>query len=126
MTAQSAFVSAVFENKMNVIQRKAETDLMKLKSAWESAGVKVADDKFKQHHKAIADLVGAVKELRRPVALFAVLVCLRNKEIMAATPNGIALRGQLKDAVTELQGFKNAAKQYRDVFDRTTPILKQK
>ena len=75
LTAQSAFVSAMFKNKMNVIQRKAETDLVKPKSAWESAGVKVADDKFKQHHKAIADLVGAVKGLRRPIALFAVLVC---------------------------------------------------
>ena len=109
-----------------MVQRKAETDLMKLKSAWEAAGVKVAVAKLEQHQKAIAKAVGKVKEIKRPVALFAVLVCLRHKEIMATTPNGAALGGQLKDAVAELETFKNAAKQYHDVFDRTSPILKQK
>ena len=115
------------DKKLSVEYRQTETAFTKLQKGWESTGAKayaVQPSKYAQHKDKLEEIGKKFKSYRTPVAVFAVLLCIRNKEIMAKTANGKGLRAQPKEGLDELEKTKDSKKLYKDIFDRAAPSIK--
>ena len=83
------------DGKMNLVQRNHEVNVTKLKQTFEFC--KMQGPEKKQIEQSLTN----IGKHKKTVSIFAVLVCLRNKEINTMTNNGEALRVQLSSGLGE-------------------------
>ena len=115
---EGKFVKEMLDGKMNLVQRNHEVNVTKLKQTFEFC--KMQGPEKKQIEQSLTN----IGKHKKTVSIFAVLVCLRNKEINTKTKNGEALRVQLSSGLGELD--KSGGKQmFKIIVGRADAILKQ-